>query len=73
MTNRLLTVGEVAERLGYNVKTIRSWIQDGRLNAVKPGRRYLISEQSLRRFLREKAVRKVRSISVGKSSGRSWL
>lgn len=71
MTNKFLTVGEVAERLGYDVKTIRVWIQDGHLNAVKPGRRYLISEQSLRRFLREKAVRKVRSISMGKSSGRS--
>lgn len=39
MTDKLLRVGEVADRLGLRVSTIRSWILHRRIAKVRVGRR----------------------------------
>ncbi|MEU8245711.1 helix-turn-helix domain-containing protein [Nonomuraea sp. NPDC048916] len=44
------TVDQAAERLGLHVKTVRAYVRDGRLKAVKVGRRYRIARQDLEAF-----------------------
>jgi excisionase family DNA binding protein len=46
-TERLLSPHEAAELLGLHVRTIRRYIRDGRLDAVRVGNRYRISRASL--------------------------
>ena len=47
MTEQLYSVEEVAERLGLHVKTVRNYIIEGRLKAVKIGKQYRISRSDL--------------------------
>ncbi len=53
---KLLTVQEVADRLGVHPDTIRQWIRNGELGAIDLGGRagYRIREQDLERFIRER-------------------
>ncbi|MEV0775564.1 helix-turn-helix domain-containing protein [Streptomyces sp. NPDC050433] len=41
--HELYSVGEVAERLGLHVRTVRNYVRDGRLKAVRIGKQYRIS------------------------------
>ncbi|GGU73354.1 MerR family transcriptional regulator [Streptomyces albospinus] len=41
---------QVAERLGLHVRTIRSYVRDGRLAAVRIGKQYRIAHQDLEAF-----------------------
>ncbi len=45
------TPQEVAEKLKLNVRTIYKWIREGKLNAVKLGDVWRISESELKRLL----------------------
>jgi putative resolvase len=54
---KLLSVDEVAERLGVSVYTVRRWIHTGHLRAYKPGRGYRVREADLEEFLRDKRVK----------------
>ena len=45
-------VEEVAEATRHPVTTIWRWIREGKLEAVKTGKRYLVSEIELERFLK---------------------
>lgn len=52
MTDELLTVQEVAERLKVNPQTVRNWIDRDELQATRVGaRRVRITESELIRFL----------------------
>jgi excisionase family DNA binding protein len=52
MTNVLLSVEEVAERLGGVSKwSIYSWLSQGRLIKTKIGSRVMISERNLEEFI----------------------
>ncbi|GIE19210.1 MerR family transcriptional regulator [Winogradskya humida] len=42
-----MSVEQVAERLGLHVRTVRSYIRDGRLKAVRIGKQYRISPTDL--------------------------
>ena len=44
---------EVAEILGLKVRTIRQWVHDGKLEAVKApgGKHWFVSDSELRRIL----------------------
>ena len=43
----MYSVEQVAERLGLHVRTIRSYVRDGRLKAVKIGKQYRIAAADL--------------------------
>ena len=43
----MLTVPEVARRLGRNPETIRRWIRSGRLAATKVGTQHVIEERDV--------------------------
>lgn len=46
----LLTVQQVADRLSVHGNTVRKAIRDGRLEAEKYGRDYLITEKALAKY-----------------------
>jgi excisionase family DNA binding protein len=50
MTASLYSAEEVADVLGLHVRTVRGYVRDGRLPAVRIGKQYRIAEQDLREF-----------------------
>lgn len=50
MEQELFTADEVAERLGLHVRTVRNYIRDGQLAAVRIGKRYRITREALEAF-----------------------
>lgn len=48
----LLSVDEVAERLGVQTTTVHRWCRDGQLSCLKPGKSWRIRRSSLEVFLR---------------------
>lgn len=51
MSERLLSVEDVAERLGCSIRTVRRWIADGSLDSVKVGGLRRVTAASLDRFI----------------------
>lgn len=47
----MLTLGEVAKRLKVSVKTIRRWLQEGRLTGFKMGKLWRVKETELEAFI----------------------
>jgi excisionase family DNA binding protein len=47
MSEELYSVEQVAERLGLHVKTVRNYVREGRLKAVRIGKQYRIARQDL--------------------------
>lgn len=47
MSEQLYSVEEVAEHLGLHVKTVRNYVREGRLKAVRIGKQYRISGEDL--------------------------
>jgi excisionase family DNA binding protein len=47
MRDALYSVEQVAERLGLHVRTVRNYIRDGRLKAVRIGKQYRIAREHL--------------------------
>ena len=47
----LKSVEEAAELLGVSKWSVRSWIREGKLRAVRLGRRVLVEEAELERFI----------------------
>jgi excisionase family DNA binding protein len=50
MTRQWYSVEQVAELLELHVKTVRGYVRDGRLNAVRVGKQYRISREDLAEF-----------------------
>ncbi|MFD7026852.1 helix-turn-helix domain-containing protein [Streptomyces sp. NPDC059917] len=48
----LYSVGEVAERLGLHVRTVRNYVRDGRLKAVRIGKQYRIAREDFEALTR---------------------
>jgi excisionase family DNA binding protein len=71
MTQDFYSVEQVAERLGLHAKTVRGYIREGKLNAVRIGKQYRIAHADLAALtggavpppLRERVVRK-RKVAV---------
>ncbi|WP_206420033.1 helix-turn-helix domain-containing protein [Minwuia thermotolerans] len=53
----MLTIHEVAELLKMKETTVRGWINDGSLRAVKFGRDWRVAFKDLERFVEERANR----------------
>jgi excisionase family DNA binding protein len=49
MTNeaRLYSLEQVAERLGLQVRTVRSYVRSGRLQAIRIGKQYRVTREAL--------------------------
>lgn len=50
MGSDLYSVEQVAERLGLHVRTVRSYVRDGKLKAVRIGKQYRIARADLDAF-----------------------
>jgi excisionase family DNA binding protein len=71
MTQDLYTVDAVASLLGLHVKTVRHYVRDGKLKAVRIGKQYRIARQDLEALTGQPAaalegppVRRTRHIEV---------
>jgi excisionase family DNA binding protein len=45
--SRLYSLEQVAERLGLQVRTVRSYVRSGRLKAIRIGKQYRVTRESL--------------------------
>jgi excisionase family DNA binding protein len=50
MSGDLFSVDQVAQRLGLHVRTVRTYVRDGRLRAVRIGKQYRIARTDLEAF-----------------------
>lgn len=74
-----MTIRQTAKVLGLKVRTIRSWISTGRLKAVKNGKNWQISEETINSVEVQKRANKGREhskrikegIELGVLAGRS--
>jgi excisionase family DNA binding protein len=53
MSDDLLSVAEVAERLSVSGATVRRWITQGRLGAVRAGGQWRVTRSDLGEFILE--------------------
>lgn len=51
MTKQLYSAEEVAEQLGLHVRTVRGYLRDGRLRAVRIGKQYRVTREDLEAFV----------------------
>ncbi|WP_243788216.1 helix-turn-helix domain-containing protein [Saccharopolyspora gloriosae] len=56
MDQQWYSVEQVADLLGLHVKTVRGYVRDERLNAVRVGKQYRISREDLAQFTGERAA-----------------
>jgi excisionase family DNA binding protein len=68
--DEFLTVAEVAELLRLNQQTIRNWIADGKLRALRVGRRVRIARADLETLTRAYKRARTRA-AAGHPAGRS--
>ncbi|MFC4058200.1 helix-turn-helix domain-containing protein [Planomonospora corallina] len=50
MTGSFYSVEQVAEHLGLHVRTVRNYVRDGRLPAIRIGKQYRIAHEDLEAF-----------------------
>ncbi|MFC4857202.1 helix-turn-helix domain-containing protein [Actinophytocola glycyrrhizae] len=51
MNKQLYSAEEVAEQLGLHVRTVRGYLRDGRLKAVRVGKQYRVTRADLEAFV----------------------
>ena len=71
MTQELYSVEQIADLLGLHVRTVRHYVRDGKLKAIRIGKQYRIARQDLEAFTGQSAaalerppVRRQRHIEV---------
>lgn len=69
MSKKLYSAEEVADKLGLHVRTVRGYVRDGRLKAVRIGKQYRIAQEDLEELLgapvtEEPPVRRTRHAEV---------
>jgi excisionase family DNA binding protein len=56
MPQELYSVHQVAQRLGLHVRTVRNYVRDGRLKAVRIGKQYRIAREHLEAVTEHRAA-----------------
>jgi len=56
--NTFYTVDQIAEMLKVHWQTVLNYIKSGKLEALKLGKGYRISQRALNRFIKESSIRK---------------
>ncbi|MEW2068080.1 helix-turn-helix domain-containing protein [Streptomyces sp. NPDC007346] len=69
----LYSIGEVAERLGLHVRTVRNYVRDGRLKAVRIGKQYRISRADFEALTSHSAADAPDGPPSGAGGGRGHL
>lgn len=69
MAEELYSIDQVAERLGLHVRTVRNYVREGRLKAVRIGKQYRIARADLealtgRPMAEPEPVRRQRHVEV---------
>ena len=54
----MLTVAEVAEKLGYSTSQIRNLIREGKLKGYKFAASYRVNEDDLQEFINKSIIKK---------------
>ncbi len=57
LSKPFLTTPEIAELLKVSEPTVRSWIHDGDLRAIKLGREFRVAVKDMEAFLNRRATR----------------
>ena len=70
MNQQLYSVEQVAESLGLHVRTVRNYVRDGRLKAVRIGKQYRIARADLDALTGQKAAAAGSRNRAGSSSCR---
>lgn len=52
MEVKVYTLQQVADVLGFKLRTIRQWVKDGKLEATKLGREYRVTQEQLEKLLK---------------------
>lgn len=53
---KLYNLDEVVKLLGLNIQTIRIYIKEGKLKASKVGRKYVVTDEAIKEFLKANEV-----------------
>ncbi|MEM1632448.1 MAG: IS607 family transposase, partial [Thermofilum sp.] len=70
MSERLYRTSEVAELLNISVSTVKKWIKQGRLHALRVGKLWMIPESEVRRILSGVERREIRAAIYARVSSR---
>ena len=57
MEEEILTIEQVAKKLGFHRHTVENWVKSGELTASKLGKEYRIRESDLDDFMRRKQIK----------------
>lgn len=73
LSKPLLTIHEVADLLKMRESTVRAWINDGQLRAIKFGRDWRVAQRDLEAYLDAHANRQAEAheVSASKSDAQS--
>ncbi|MEM1651062.1 MAG: helix-turn-helix domain-containing protein [Sulfolobales archaeon] len=70
MSEKLYRTSEVAELLSISVSTVKKWIKQGRLHALRVGKLWMIPESEVRRILSGVERREIRAAIYARVSSR---
>ncbi|MEM4906530.1 MAG: IS607 family transposase [Sulfolobales archaeon] len=70
MSEKLYRTSEVAELLNISVSTVKKWIKQGRLRALRVGKLWMIPESEVRRILSGVERREIRAAIYARVSSR---
>ncbi|MEM4032715.1 MAG: helix-turn-helix domain-containing protein [Zestosphaera sp.] len=70
MSEKLYRTSEVAELLNISVSTVKKWIKQGRLHALRVGKLWMIPESEVRRILSGVERREIRAAIYARVSSR---
>lgn len=56
---KIYNLDEVVKLLGLNIQTVRIYIKEGKLKASKVGRKYMVTDEAIKEFLKATEVQPI--------------